>query len=74
MNIIESQDGPGIVITSDWTAHSRGLREHYPLLSDNDLHYEPGKEAEMLCRIETRLNKTREEVIQILQKEVIVVS
>jgi hypothetical protein len=73
MNNSQIQNGQDIVIDSDWGVRAKGLQEQYPLLSDNDLHFEEGKENELLCRIETRLNKSRVEVISILQKNVIVV-
>jgi hypothetical protein len=50
------------------------LQEQYPLLSDQDMHYETGRVAEMLARIEARLNATREEVINIFQENLLVIT
>jgi hypothetical protein len=38
----------------------------YPQLTDADLKFEPGKESELLSRLESRLKKTREEVISLI--------
>ena len=55
-------------ITGNWEAQSRVLKEKFSQLTDADLKLEPGKETEMLKRVETRLNKKREEVINIINK------
>ncbi len=55
-------------ITGDWAAQSKQLKEKFSQLTDADLKFEPGKEQELLGRVETRLNKKREEVINILNK------
>ncbi len=55
-------------ITGNWETQSRELKQKFSQLTDSDLHCETGKEHEMLQRVETRLNKNREEVINILEK------
>ncbi len=55
-------------ITGNWEAQSRVLKEKFSQLTDADLKFEPGKETDMLKRVETRLNKKREEVINIINK------
>jgi hypothetical protein len=55
-------------ITGDWTVQSKQLKEKYSQLTDADLKFEPGKENDLLKRVETRLNKKREEVINIIKK------
>lgn len=55
-------------ITGDWAAQSKILKEKFSQLTDADLKFEPGKEPELLTRIETKLNKKREEVINIINK------
>ena len=45
---------------------SKKLKEKYPQLTDSDLKFEPGKESELLSRLESRLKKTREEVIELI--------
>lgn len=54
-------------ITGDWTAQSKQLKEKFKQLTDEDLKFETGKETELLGRVETRLNKKREEVINIIK-------
>lgn len=55
-------------ISGDWTKQSHQLKEKFSQLTDTDLKFEPGKENELLQRVETRLNKNREEVINIINK------
>ncbi|MCD2422109.1 hypothetical protein LQ567_05000 [Niabella pedocola] len=52
----------------DWTSQSKILKERYPLLADADLKFEKGKENDLLARVGTRLNKKRDEVVNILKK------
>lgn len=58
----------GFVIDGDWAAQAQLLREKYPQLTSADLKFEVGKESELLKRIRTRLNKKREETINIIKK------
>ena len=55
-------------ITGDWTTRSKQLKEKYPQLTDSDLKCETGQENELISRLSTRLNKSREEVVSLLQK------
>jgi hypothetical protein len=55
-------------ITGNWEKQSKQLKEKYSQLTDADLKFEPGKENDLLKRVETRLNKKREEVINIINK------
>ena len=55
-------------ITGDWNLQSRILKEKFPQLTDADLRFEQGKDEDMLGRVVTRLNKKREEVINIIRK------
>ncbi|MFZ4784013.1 MAG: hypothetical protein ACOYLH_00960 [Flavobacteriales bacterium] len=55
-------------ITGNWEKQSKLLKEKYSQLTDADLKFEPGKENDLLKRVETRLNKKREEVINIINK------
>ncbi len=58
----------GFKITGNWAAQSKVLKEKFPQLTDTDLKFEAGKEQELLGRVETRLNKKQEEVINIIKK------
>jgi len=55
-------------ITGNWASQSKQLQDKFAQLTDADLKFETGKENELLKRVETRLNKKREEVINIIRK------
>ena len=55
-------------ITGNWANQSKELKGKFSQLTDEDLKFETGKEHELLKRVETRLNKNREEVINIIKK------
>jgi hypothetical protein len=55
-------------ITGNWATQSKELKSKYAQLTDADLKFEVGKENDLLQRVETRLNKKREEVINIIKK------
>ncbi|WLD24719.1 hypothetical protein NU10_04860 [Flavobacterium dauae] len=52
----------------NWDESSKKLKEQFPQLTDADLKFELGKENDLLNRIETRINKRRAEVIDIINK------
>lgn len=58
----------GFKITGNWPEQARALKDKYGGLTDSDLKFESGKELDLLQRMETRLNKKREEVINIINK------
>ena len=55
-------------ITGNWNDQSKHLKEKFTQLTDADLKFETGKENDLLKRVETRLNKNRQEVIDIIKK------
>ncbi len=55
-------------IIGDWKRQADKLKEKFPQLTDADLKFETGRESDLLKRIETRLHKKREEVINIIKK------
>lgn len=55
-------------ISGNWDTQSKELQSKFNQLTDSDLKYEPGKEDELLERVESRLNKKRDEVINIIKK------
>ena len=61
-------------VTGNWSVLSKNLQKKFSQLTDADLKFESGKEDDLLKRIETRLNKKREDVITILKKEQTAVS
>lgn len=64
----ENKVPEGFKITGNWNAQTTILKEKFSQLTDADLKYEPGKENELLARMEARLNKKREEVVNIINK------
>lgn len=55
-------------ITGNWGKQSTQLKEQYSQLTDTDLKFEPGKENQLLDQIGTKLNKSRDEVIDIINR------
>ena len=53
-------------ISGNWSAQSKQLKEKNPQLTDSDLKFEPGKEEELLTRLQSRLHKNRQEVIAVI--------
>jgi uncharacterized protein YjbJ (UPF0337 family) len=68
MNISQDQPVLTLKITGNWDTQSKLLKEKYSQLTDADLKFEAGKEEELISRVETKLNKKREEVINIIKK------
>jgi len=54
-------------ITGDWKEQSKRLKNKHPQLTDEDLKFETGKENDLVKRLESRLRKNREEVINIIK-------
>jgi hypothetical protein len=54
-------------VKGDWTKQSIALRTKYPKLTSEDVKFETGKETHLFNRMETRLDKNRNEVIDILK-------
>lgn len=55
-------------VTGDWAAQAKQLKEKYPQLTDADLKFVVGGEKELLKKMETRLNKKEDEVINLIKK------
>jgi hypothetical protein len=68
METKESKATETFKITGNWGAQSKQLKDKYGQLTDADLKFEAGKENDLLQRVQTRLNKKREEVINIIKK------
>lgn len=68
MEKTQSKPAEAFKITGNWADQSKELKTKFTQLTDADLKFEAGKENEMLKRVETRLNKNREEVINIIKK------
>ncbi len=74
MNIEQDTDGQNLGMIPDWELRSKGLREQFPLLTEEDIFYKEGCENELICRIGTRLNMNSVEVIFLVRKNLIVVA
>ena len=55
-------------IFGDWKRQADQLKDKFPQLTYADLKFKTGRESDLLKRIETRLHKKREEVINIIKK------
>ncbi|MFI0431049.1 hypothetical protein [Mariniflexile sp. HMF6888] len=54
-------------LSGDWNKQSSALRTKYPMLTSEDVKFENGKETDLFKRLENRLGKSRDEVINILK-------
>lgn len=68
MDTNQNKGNEAFTIKGDWTEQSKLLQEKFPQLTTADLKFENGKENDLLTRVESRLNKKREEVINIIKK------
>jgi len=55
-------------VVGNWDTQCKADKVNFPQLTDADLKFETGKESELLGRMETKLNKKRDEVINIIRK------
>ncbi len=55
-------------ISGDWSQQADTLKDNYPKLTDSDLKFERGREDDLIKRMELRLHKKREEIINIIKK------
>ncbi len=69
MDILKQKKEEIFTMTGNWEKQARRLREKFPQLTEADVKFEVGKESELLKRLETKLNKKRDEIINIIKKE-----
>src|SRR5690606_1452450 len=50
----------------NWWELKKMLKQRYSHLSDEDLSYRPGKEQELLLRLQQKTGKSQEEVVRML--------
>lgn len=67
MTTMQDQPNEHFKITGNWEAQSKRLREKFLQLTAADLKYEAGKENELIARMENKLCKNRQEVINIIK-------
>jgi len=49
-----------------WDKKREKLKQKYPIITDEDLSYNEGKEKEMIEMLGNKLGKTKEEIIYII--------
>ena len=57
-----------LIIKGDWNILKGKLKQLFGNLTDDDLLYIKGKEEELLGRIQRRIGKTKQQVIELLSK------
>lgn len=68
MDTIQNNNGTPFTITGNWYLQAKLLKAQFSQLTNDDLKFETGKEDDLLSRMEKRLNKNREEVIEIIKE------
>ena len=68
MDLKQNKNGETFKIIGNWETQSKQLKKEFIHLTDADLKCETGKENDLLTRMENKLKKTREEVINIIKK------
>jgi uncharacterized protein YjbJ (UPF0337 family) len=54
--------------TPKWGEQKAKLKAKFPILTDADLHYDQGKEEEMMSKIQKKIGKSKDELKEILAK------
>ena len=54
-------------LKGDWNETKGKIKQAYGDLSDDDLKYEEGKDDELVGRLQKKMGKTKEEVINWIQ-------
>jgi hypothetical protein len=67
MDTSKNNKSEGFKITGNWERQSKQLKKKFCQLTNADMKLTPGKDEELLTRIETRLNKSRQEVINLIK-------
>ena len=68
METPQNKNNETFKIAGNWDDQSKQLKQKFSQLTDADLKFEAGKENELLGRLETKLNKKRDEVISIIRR------
>lgn len=68
MKPIKEQDA--FEIPHDWDVKAKLLRRRFPQLTPSDLKFERNGEDSLLGRIEKRLDKKRDEVIELIKNTI----
>ncbi len=57
-----------IKIKGDWNVLKGKLKQQFGNLTDNDLLYLKGKEEELIGRIQQRIGKTKQEILDLIAR------
>jgi hypothetical protein len=68
MNTPPNKSAEAFKITGNWTTLSKQLKTKFPHLNDADLKFAPGSEKDLLSRLATKLHKTNDELVTLIQK------
>jgi len=68
MGFINNNDEK-FTVTGDWQKKALILQTQYSQLTHDDLYYEKGKDEDLLRRIGNRLSMNREDVINLIRKD-----
>ena len=55
-------------IRGNWNELKGKIKQKYATLTDDDLRYEEGKEDELLGRMQQKIGKTKDELIDWIQR------
>ncbi len=55
-------------LEGNWEKQKAKLKQKYAKLTDDDLEFIEGKKEEMLAKLQIIFGKTREELIQLIEK------
>jgi uncharacterized protein YjbJ (UPF0337 family) len=53
-------------ITGNWNIIKGKLKERFAVLTDNDLLYFKGKEDELIGRLQRKLGRTKQEILELI--------
>jgi uncharacterized protein YjbJ (UPF0337 family) len=55
-------------IKGNWSETKRKLKQKFAMLTDGDLLFAEGKKDEMFSRLQIKLGRTKEEIINLISK------
>lgn len=55
-------------VSGSWNAIKGKLKQKFAMLTDNDLMFADGKKDELIGRLQVRLGKTKEEMLEIIAR------
>jgi hypothetical protein len=67
METKENQTSPNFKVTGNWEKQSAQLKAKFSQLNDADLKLDDGKHHEMVTRLEKKLEKNHEQVLELLK-------